>query len=856
MVQEKNESKPAVNEAAKEHWKKGNSLFESGSFEESVVEFDEAIKIDSRYADAHFNRALAERILKNFAEAKASLERVMELQPSSADAPLLYGDILEVDNDILGARDWYSKALKINPDYVEAKSRMEHISSLIKTSSGGGAPGKAELSEENVEVVQDGQIKRVAFYKSHIKFDSVIGLKGVKRYLHENVVLAIERPDLFKKYGKRLGVGLLLYGPPGVGKCVTEDTLVLLPGGRCEPIKTVVENREPYVLTLTEDHKLVVKKVEGWWKLDGKPLLKITTQSGREIKCTPEHPFLIRGGWTHAVDLEKGTRIGVPRYVPVFGNTVMRECEVKLLAYFISEGTLTQGMPLSTNVDLEMLEDFQSAVKQFDSHFNKTGREKVVNIQVCGSQRSKYVGFMHSKSSLQTFLGEHKLSFTDSRNKKIPPAVFRLQKHLLALFLNRLFSGDGWSRTENGEGRLYGPRDSRIIGYASNSEILIRQVQHLLLRFGILSNIRKNKDCWELVVHRDRDIDIFVEEIGMFGNKSKLSKKKDSWSKVKKKGENRVVYETIKSITKLPVPEFVYDLTVEDTHNFVANDFFVHNTYIVNAIAGEAKSNVIIARVNQIVDMYTGNTEKNLHALFEQARKNPPCIIFFDELDSLGGKRGGGDREGGSNNAMRLAVNQFLVEMNGVEENPSGLFVIGATNNPWDIDPALKRSGRFSDAIYIPPPKYGDRKGLFEFYTKNTPRGSLSYGRLSRATSGFAPSDIQHICDRGVMRPLLHEYSSKKSRKLTMTDLMAVMREKDFRGSSLDEWYSMVKKDVVSKTETQTVNGKKQEIVKEGKLDAQEKVIYKTMVRDIKRNTSASAIRVKRLLRWWAIHAF
>ena len=65
-------------------------------------------------------------------------------------------------------------------------------------------------------------------------------------------------------------------------------------------------------------------------------------------------------------------------------------------------------------------------------------------------------------------------------------------------------------------------------------------------------------------------------------------------------------------------------------------------THVVNAIAGESGANVIIARINQIVDMYTGNTEKNLHAIFEQARKNPPCIIFFDELDALGVKRGGG----------------------------------------------------------------------------------------------------------------------------------------------------------------------------------------------------------------------
>ncbi len=486
-----------VDPAAKEHWKKGNSLFEANSFDEAIKEFTDAISVDKNYADAYFNRALAERVNGKLDEAKKDLEKVMELQPDSPDAPLLYGDIMETKNEMAEALEWYKKSLAINPNYQEAKSRIEHIESLLKINQPSTGPTQeSSKQQENVEMIQDGQIKKVSFYKSDMKFDSVIGLKRVKKYLHDNVVLAIERPDLFNKYGKKQGVGLLLYGPPGVGK-----------------------------------------------------------------------------------------------------------------------------------------------------------------------------------------------------------------------------------------------------------------------------------------------------------------------------------------------------------------------TYIVNAIAGEANANVIIARINQIVDMYTGNTEKNLHAIFEQARKNSPCIIFFDEMDALGGKRGGGGNDSG-NNTMRLAVNQFLVEMNGLEDNPSGLFVIGATNNPWDIDPALKRSGRFSDALYIPPPNYFDRKGLFKFYTKKTIKGRLSFGRLARATMGFAPADIQHICDRAVMLPLLHEYSHNKERKLSNGDIFSIMKEKDFRGSSLDEWYAMVRKDVISKTETQTVNGKKQVTEKEGKLDAQEKVIYKTMIRDIKKNTSSINITIKRIMRFIAVRLF
>ena len=104
--------------------------------------------------------------------------------------------------------------------------------------------------------------------------------------------------------------------------------------------------------------------------------------------------------------------------------------------------------------------------------------------------------------------------------------------------------------------------------------------------------------------------------------------------------------------------------------------------------------------------------------------------------------------------------------MSGVESNPEGIFVIGATNNPWDIDPALKRSGRFGDSVYLKPPTYGDRKNLFRYYTRNKPVASLNFGRLARATTGYSPADIERIADKAAMLPLLHEYMKHKKQEV------------------------------------------------------------------------------------------
>ncbi len=836
---------------AKEIYDQAGKLFEENKFDEAIELYSKAIGMYAEYSSAYFNRALSYALLSKYEEATSDAEKVMGLEPNTADAPYVMGVIKEYQKEYADALDWYKKSLKNNPNYTQAKDRKKALEERMK----GGETGKksaAESESGSKTVMEEGQIKQVKWFTSNMTFKDVVGMKREKELIHANIVLAITKPELLKAYGKKLGLGAIFYGPPGCGKCVAADTEVLLPDGRNIAIKDVVESREPYVLTLTEKHKLAVRKVSGWWKLPGKPLLKIITKRGRIVECTPEHPFLTKTGWREASTLEEGGSIGVPRNTSVFGNTVMRECEVKLLAHFIAEGGLTQGSPKFTNSDPEMLEDFRSAVNQFDEtlHINtQVDQGSTVTLQAAG----RYITStgIQGRSSMQKFLEKTGLLFSSSYDKKIPTSIFTLQKHLLALFLNRLFSGDGWFEDREEEGAIYGKRGHRVMGYASNSRILIKQIQHLLLRFGILSSTRVTKTGnWQLLIYKSRDIDTFVEEIGMFGAKAKLLlKKRDSWSKIKKKGGSRVVYEEIEKIESLPAPDYVYDLTVDDTHNFVANDFFLHNTYFVRAIAGETKAKFIIMRINEIVDMWAGNTEKNLHAVFEQARKNAPCIVFVDEVDALGTKR-----EGEQQGNMRMAVNQLLQELDGVEENPEGIFVIGATNQPWDMDPALKRPGRFGESIYLPAPDYTTRREAFRYNTRKMPLSRwVSFGRLARATTGFSQAEIMDICDKTALKVAVEEDRTGKRRKIGMGDFMSIVKKEP---SSLEEWYGMVKKEVVSKTETQIIDGKKQEIVKEGRLTPEEKARYKPMVKDIKWNLNPVVILFKKAMRLWAQYVF
>ena len=276
-------------------------------------------------------------------------------------------------------------------------------------------------------------------------------------------------------------------------------------------------------------------------------------------------------------------------------------------------------------------------------------------------------------------------------------------------------------------------------------------------------------------------------------------------------------------------------------------------TYITKALAGETGTFVFIARINQLLGQYVGSSEKNIQKLFNQARIQAPSIIVFDELDALGGSRSDNGEEG-SSDTSRKVVGELLTQMAGFEKNPEGIFIIGTTNLPWDIDSSLKRSGRFGDALYIPPPNYQDRKELFKFYLKGKPLGRINYERLSRATLGYSSADIEKIADHSTLNPILREFHKKKEGELiTMHDLLDELRNTP---STLDEWMTSTSKAVLGYKDRQKVDGKWVESWKAGKLAPEEKIQYRDLIKDVKRSTSKWALMHKKFQRLLAFYVY
>ncbi|MDP8051466.1 ATP-binding protein [Pasteurella atlantica] len=206
-------------------------------------------------------------------------------------------------------------------------------------------------------------------------------------------------------------------------------------------------------------------------------------------------------------------------------------------------------------------------------------------------------------------------------------------------------------------------------------------------------------------------------------------------------------------------------------------------TFFAKAIAGECNATFFHVSINEILDMWLGNSEKNIALLFKQAREHKPAIIFIDELDALGGKRE-------SNHASRASViNTFLAELDGFDTDNEGVLVIGATNTPWEVDNAFKRTGRFDTMFFVTPPDESSRSKLFELLLKNIPHKDIDYGKLAQETNFYSGADIKGIVDKTTEVVLEEILETGKERDIVTEDLLGVIATTN---STVLHWFELV----------------------------------------------------------------
>jgi replicative DNA helicase len=384
---------------------------------------------------------------------------------------------------------------------------------------------------------------------------------------------------------------IILAARPAMGKCLSADAEIVLDDGSVETIEEIYAGRKGQLMTLGDDLKFDFAHPSAYVDDGFKPVFRVKTRLGREIKTTLTHPFLTVGGWRKLYDLSAGDHVAVPRRMPVFGREPLGAHRIKLLAYLLGDGDITGGLPRFTNANPTIREDFVQAAGEFGGlgmrvetsggtptlcvcadrtlirrhrqAFARTLRRAVLEsrrpaAEIAGRvvvspasltnwSQGKTVPDVATSLRLREALAEDSIELDVSdlvrarknapnglrrwledlglwgraaRDKFVPGEVFRAPRNELALFLNRLFATDGWATVlASGQAQL---------GYSTVSEKLARQVQHLLLRFGVVAALcersvkygESRRQAFQVNITEPGSIRAFVEEIGIFGKEA------------------------------------------------------------------------------------------------------------------------------------------------------------------------------------------------------------------------------------------------------------------------------------------------------------------------------------------------
>ncbi|MEM3654339.1 MAG: tetratricopeptide repeat protein [Candidatus Micrarchaeia archaeon] len=935
---------------------RGDAYYRKQDFEKAIADYNKAISLNPEYLKAYYNRGLAYASMQDYESGVENFTKVIELDPNFVEAynarGLAYEFLEKYDEAIAD----YQKALEINPNFTEAQ---EHLAAAQKKKS-----EKEASSGEGVSAVK-------FMAKPKVTFKDVVGMDQVKELIREYIVYPLKDPELARKYGKFGGGGVLFYGPPGCGKCVSPDTPIQLSNGQILSIEEVyniakgngkeikvgeeeiVENPSVKVLSLNPTTlKIEEKNVLFAYKQRYKgKMYEIITRSGRKISVTPEHPFFsVDNGVVKikAKDLSVGSYIATPREltvqpVPLIANesqdmflpisifriqnsgldSVSNQTNVRLgyktyrrpakefnqinyvdqdvaelFGYLLSEGSSNGGTIFFFNSDknlVDRVEHLSSKVFGIKPRIKPDRSQNVLRLEISSTGLIKYLEQTHG------------FKLIGSRNTKVPISIITAKNKIVAEFLSAVFESEANIR-----------KDVPEIEFITASKVFANQISYLLLRFGIIGRIKEKSvrgydhTYYRIYVTGHNQLKLFEETIGFKSERKRELLRKWTSNQVKENtnvdvipnisnllmkareglgmnkeqfyntsskhgkayesskhlsrnlvarlisdkretneikelrllSDSSVLWDEVVKIREFDYDGFVYDLTVEDNHNFIAGfgGIVVHNTFIMKAAAGEVGANFLNVKLSDVLDMYVGNTEKNIRNIFEAARKASPCIIFIDEIDGLGGRR---EQMKESGQYMRMAVNQLLYEMDGVEARNENVLVVAATNAPWDVDPALRRAGRFSKLIYVGEPDYASRKAMFQYYAKGRPVSkNVDWDRLARATEGYSSSDIKAISDDAAAIPWIEALKTGKQREITMKDYIEVLdpfaadpikyltaaKKPKGKKSSLPPWYESAKKEIGKQEEVETVDGKEIKRIKEPKMPPGEREYFKELI--------------------------
>ncbi|HVM40259.1 MAG TPA: replicative DNA helicase, partial [Acidimicrobiia bacterium] len=466
---------------------------------------------------------------------------------------------------------------------------------------------------------------------------------------------------------------------PAMGKCVAWDTPIVDP--RTGDLRTAAEvhrrgevGADVEVFSLDDDLRLATAVPSDFVDDGIKPVFRVRTRLGREVRTTATHPFLTLDGWEPLERLRPGDRIAVPREIPVFGNDVLPDEEVCLLAYLIGDGCVRRSSPLLSTASPLVLDDARRCAEAMGA-----------TVRHAGGYDYRFATERGRPNPVLDLVRRHGLAGKGAHDKRIPRAIFRLARRQVARFLNRLFATDGTAYVAS-------PGFAEI-SYSTVSRRLALDVQHLLLRFGINARLRERsvaygdtrRTAYEVILRDAGSLQAFAAEIGIFGKEEAVAAVSENAAAKRSQPSNldtlpRATWELVDEIradgewswadvsraagrpsnhnwhagrrsprratvgalaeamrsTDLALLatsaiwwdeivsieydglDQVYDLTVPRDHNFVAGDVFVHNTSL--ALGAALHVAVSEQRPALVFSLEMGHLELTQRLLAAEAR--------------------------------------------------------------------------------------------------------------------------------------------------------------------------------------------------------------------------------------------
>lgn len=608
-----------------------------------------------------------------------------------------------------------------------------------------------------------------------VTFADVAGVEEAKRDLEETVEF-LRNPTKFTELGGRMPTGLLMVGPPGTGKAQPLDSMVKIPGGW----KTMGDLQPGDEVATPDGSSATVLET---FPQGIKPIYEIMFDDGSTVQCCLEHLWKVHskdfngGDRSRLMTLSeikdkmartKGWRPWIPLTKPVYNPKIDLPLDPYLLGIYLGDGSTAHGGdPMISSAD-EFIINYISNIldpgyeiknhRYYDYVIRYTKDHRKTMVVGKGSKGN----YLNKYSNILWDLG---LLDKKSSEKFIPDIYFRADYESRLSLIQGLMDSDG---TAEKTGSSY---------FTSTSYELIDGLRSLILSVGgkclvkgpgrkfytYRGENRQGSETWALWVRLPNNGDLF-----------KLPRKKELASKLV--NTNFHWSKCIEDIRYIGEKEAKCILIDSEEHLYITDYYTVtHNTLLARSVAGEAGVPFFTISGSDFVEMFVGVGAARVRDLFEQAKKNAPCIVFIDEIDAVGRRRGAG--LGGGNDEREQTLNQILVEMDGFEAN-EGVVIIAATNRPDVLDPALTRPGRFDRQVVVSNPDLLGREAILKVHTKKIKLSpNVNLLTVARGTPGFSGADLANLVNEAALM------AARNNRRMVTSDDFEMAKDKIMLGT-------------------------------------------------------------------------